>query len=98
MAVVVKYVKRTSGMFSGTIPASTHAEGMVVSCPAKAAYPNETGCWHPVFGTRRPDGKFAYWAKMPHRPFIEEAADACINEAADVILDALIAIAGQLGL
>ena len=53
----------------------------------------EYGARHPLFahGPRGTDG-WRHWYEQPYRPFLEEAAEAAGQEAADVYADVAIAV------
>ena len=86
--LVAKAAKKISAGFSARTAASIH----VTSGPnaayviaggdsAPMAYPFEFGTRHPVFG-HGPRSSW-HWAAQPHRPFLDEAAEAAADEAAE---------------
>jgi hypothetical protein len=88
--VIAEKAREISGRFSKRIPASvkflTYKGGKVVvraggpTAPQAHSFdpPNNPPVRHPLFGNRK------HWYPQPYRPFLEEAAEAGIDHAAEV--------------
>lgn len=86
--VVAADARARAGAFSSRIPASVKVTGGTTMVyivaggdTAPNAYPFEYGKDHPVFATG--DRSTWHWGKTPKRPFLEEAADATAELAAE---------------
>jgi hypothetical protein len=89
--IVADAVKQVSGRFSRRIPLTVSVKanerGIYIEAGgpvAPNAYPfdppNNPPVWHPVYG--RGPRRSWHWAPQPYRPFLEEAAEISIDQAA----------------
>jgi len=82
--IIARSAQRCAARFSVQIPPAVLVQAgddwADIFCQAPPAYPNEVaGVRHPVFGHRD------RWVTNQHRPFLEPAAEASADKAAEEI-------------
>jgi hypothetical protein len=103
--VIADETENITRTFSRRIPLSVRVRGgargvriVAGGDEAPNAYPFETGARHPLFAVGpRGTGRWQWWYPQPHRPYLEEAARAKLEEAAEKFAEVIDDWAKELG-